>query len=100
AAASSKLPGRSLGETSDDIEVVGGGLDTLATTRPTARGDRARARKLEEPADHSRGAQPVGVEVVDVADANDRRADAMRVERGLAVVAVGVRGLLVGGGHV
>jgi len=37
--------------------------------------------------------------MVDVADADERRVDAVTAERGLAVVAVGVGGLIVGGGH-
>src|SRR5262249_27381024 len=87
---------------------------TEAVTRLSDRADRHRTRaavgpdpgvsgsaaKLEEPADHGGGAQPVGVGVAGVADADERRADAVRAERGLAVVAVGVGSLLVGGGHV
>src|SRR5262245_10491045 len=81
--------------TTSTSTAVAAGVDLR--TRPWAV---ALPAKLKEPADHRGGAQPVGVEVADVADADDRRVDAVGAERGLAVVAVGVGGLLVGGGEI
>src|SRR4029450_1425069 len=54
--------------------------------------------KPAEPADDGGGAEPVGVEGVDVAHADDGGVDAVGAQRGLAVVAVGVWRLLVGCG--